>query len=285
MKNRKNNLVFVLIGLGILAAISAICFFVFHLPDLWSQLLAIIASAFLGAGVTAWITNRLLQNQSDLEEDKEKNIKIHENKIETYSNFISKMWNTMEDNEITEKEITEIRTELFNKLIFYLNNEQINEIEKNFTSLRGKFDNDSNSTLRVFAKITSILRSDLYTSEEASENKDKIVSNTLNLWNSFLPQKPTEEPNSENPQTNSTSLSGIKQIEEDCYHFNIGDKVTQYKIFANGISALVLWEYNENWRTERLKAVVHDSLIFLYLSGGAGYVGVFRAKGWICFES
>ena len=241
MKNRKNNLVFVLIGLGILAAISAICFFVFHLPDLWSQLLAIIASAFLGAGVTAWITNRLLQNQSDLEEDKEKNIKIHENKIETYSNFVSKMWNTLEDNEITEEEILSIRTELFNKLIFYLNDEQIKKIGKALNDWKtSDFTNDS--ALETFRNISSILKSDLYSSEKSSENDMNVL---IPLWNCFLPKEPTEELNCENPPQKSTSLSEIRDIKEECYHFNIGDKVTQYQIFANKVYALVLWEYNE----------------------------------------
>lgn len=63
MKEEKKTRVYsVLLVVGFLAAILAICFFVFHVPDFWSQLLAIIASAFLGAGTTAWITSTLLKN-------------------------------------------------------------------------------------------------------------------------------------------------------------------------------------------------------------------------------
>lgn len=80
------------LGVGILAALLAICFFIFHIPDFWPQILAIIASAFLGAGVTAWITNTLLNNKQKSEEEKERNIKIYENKIKVYSQFILKLW-------------------------------------------------------------------------------------------------------------------------------------------------------------------------------------------------
>ena len=61
-KNETKTVYSLLLGIGFVAAILAICFFVFHIPDFWPQLLAIIASAFLGAGATAWITKSLLKN-------------------------------------------------------------------------------------------------------------------------------------------------------------------------------------------------------------------------------
>ena len=49
----------------------AICLYVFHIPAFYPQILAIIASACLGAGVTAWITKSLLASQKESEEEKE----------------------------------------------------------------------------------------------------------------------------------------------------------------------------------------------------------------------
>lgn len=74
----------IILFIGFLSAVVAICFFIFKIPDFWSQMLAIIASAFLGAGATAWITNTLLNNKQKTEEEKEKNIKVYENKINVY---------------------------------------------------------------------------------------------------------------------------------------------------------------------------------------------------------
>jgi len=76
-----------LLVVGFLTAVLSIAFFVFHLPDFWPQVLAIISSAFLGAGATAWLTNTLLKNQQEGEEAKEKNIRIYEKKLEVYSKF------------------------------------------------------------------------------------------------------------------------------------------------------------------------------------------------------
>ena len=118
-KNETKTVYSLLLGIGFVVAFLAICFFVFHIPDFWPQLLAIIASAFLGAGATAWITKSLLKNQQESEEEKEKNIKVFENKIQVYSEFISKMWKTLEDDTITDEEIRGIRLDIFNKLIFY----------------------------------------------------------------------------------------------------------------------------------------------------------------------
>ena len=45
---------------------------------------------------------------------------------------------------------------------------------------------------------------------------------------------------------------------------------------GNGIYELNLVEYNEDWRTNQLKRVGKDDLVFLFRSGGWGYMGVFR---------
>ena len=82
--------------------------------DLAFQLMA----ACLGALLTMFITKMLLRNQSESEEKKEKNVKIYENKIEVCSNFISTMWETLDDEEITNDELRKLRSEVFNKLIF-----------------------------------------------------------------------------------------------------------------------------------------------------------------------
>lgn len=94
--------------------------------DLAFQLMA----ACLGALLTMFITRMLLRNQSESEEKKEKNVKIYENKIDVYSNFISTMWETLEDEDITNDELRKLRSEVFNKLIFYIKPYRIEAIEE-----------------------------------------------------------------------------------------------------------------------------------------------------------
>ena len=58
----------------------------------------------------------------------------------------------------------------------------------------------------------------------------------------------------------------------------------QLKALSQGIYELNLVEYEEEWRTNLMKQVSKDDLIFLFRSGGPGYMGVFRALGWRIFE-
>lgn len=103
-KETTTKIFHVLVGIGIIVAIVAIFFFVFHLPDFWAQLLAIIASAFLGAGATAWLTNILLSNQQAKEEEKEKNIKVYEEKLRIYQEFLHCLFEVINDGEVTKEE-------------------------------------------------------------------------------------------------------------------------------------------------------------------------------------
>ena len=209
----------VLLGFGIITAILAICFFVFHVPDFWAQLLAIIASAFLGAGATAWITNTLLKNQQESEEAKEKNIKVYENKIQVYSEFISKMWKTLEDDVITDEEIRGIRSEIFNKLVFYLKKDDIvtlGEKVRSIKSSESSYDVEEKpkdkakktaDIIECFSEITELLRADVNNNAQ-TEAKQEISR----LWNNFgvqpreivvAPDKPTIAASEEmvNPDT------------------------------------------------------------------------------------
>lgn len=58
----------IIITLGIFV----LCYFVFHNPDVWPQLLAICMSACLGAAVTAIITRLLLNSQSKVQRELQK---------------------------------------------------------------------------------------------------------------------------------------------------------------------------------------------------------------------
>ncbi len=296
-KQLLSNIASIFLSLGIITAILAICFFVFHLPDFWSQLLAIITSAFLGVGATAFITNTLLKNQQESEEAKEKNIKVYENKIQVYSEFISKMWKTLEDDEITDEEIRGIRSDIFNKLIFYLKKDDIIKLGKKVRSIKSSenfYDaekdpkNKAKKTAGIidcFSEITELLRADVNNNAQ-TEAKQEISQ----LWNNFgvqpreiivAPDKPTIAASEEvvNPDTSPT-----QSLDCGFWHFAMLGANEQIAALRNGVYELNLIEYEEEWRTNLIKQVQENDLVFLFRSGGFGYMGVYRILGWRIFQ-
>ena len=280
----------IILSIGFLSAAGAICFFIFKIPDFWPQVLAIIASAFLGAGATAWITNTLLNNKQKTEEAKEKNIKVYENKIQVYSEFISKMWKTLEDDVITDEEIFEIRFDIFNKLIFYLKKEDIEELCEKVGNIKNSCDNDGDNSKRTketidcFSKITNLLRADVI-GERHTESAQFISE----LWNKFgLAPRDTQSLSNTQIETGIKPLESIEpnktgSITYNFWHFTMFNNKQIDEAFNNNKYELSLNEYGETWRTNRVKQVKQGDIVFLFCRGGNGYIGVFIVKGWRVF--
>lgn len=300
------------LGVGILAALLAICFFIFHIPDFWPQILAIIASAFLGAGVTAWITNTLLNNKQKSEEEKEKNIKIYENKIAVYSEFISKLWKTMADGYLNEDELRDIRSEVFNKLIFYLGIDDIKKLSDEIIKIKdlqpklsedkeGIDSKDSGLLVKAYSEITNLLRNDIKKGLDGNDAINNAANELSVLWTKFgiqpveklaldmvtsqdnnviRPTPSTTEENNEMPLQDTLNKKGFVQA----WHFAmLGDK--QLDAIGEGkINELSLIEYEEEWRTNLLKQVSENDIVFLFRRGGYGYVGAFKPLGWRIFD-
>ena len=281
------RLILILFGVILFVAVFALIPKIFSSHDMLYQTIAVVLSVVF----TAIVTNQLLTGQSSKEEAREKNIKVHENKIAVYADFVSKMWATMNDGQVEPSEIVSIRSEVFNKLIFYLNDAQVKAISVALGNLSD--DSSDQEYINVFQEITKILRNDIMDSK--SESKDNDIQTLWNRFNELLP-KPIEEtpapvvevkedtPASIKP-TNETPVTTSKYINSPCVHFNILSTEWQYKIFSNGAQALALCEYGESWRTNLIKRCGFNDVVFLYKTGGPGYVGAFLAKGWIVFEA
>ncbi len=308
MKNFFN----ILLGIGIFLAVLAICFFVFHIPDFYPQILAIIASACLGAGATAWITRLLLDSQKKAEEEKEKNIKIYENKIAVYSEFISKLWKTMADGYLNEDELRDIRSEVFNKLIFYLGIEDIKKLSKEIEGIKElqpklSEDNesinskDSGTLVTIYSEITNILRNDINKGKDDNDALKDATNELSALWTKFgiqpveklaldivtsqdnnviRPTPSTTEENNEMPSQDTLNKKGFVQA----WHFAmLGDEQLD-AIGKDKINELSLIEYEEEWRTNLLKQISENDIVFLFRRGGYGYVGAFKPLGWRIFD-
>ncbi len=170
---------------------------VWDVPEAYAQGEAIILSAFFGAILTAIVTYVVLNSRVKAEAKKEKDIKIHENKIEVYSSFIEKLWRTMEDEILEEEEMRDIRKETFGKLIFYLKPgsiEKLSDAIEELGTTRVKVavtekekQCKPDKIRELLTTITNILRDDLNDIET-----DKKLGLGVGLWNNFhLP--PIEE--------------------------------------------------------------------------------------------
>lgn len=271
---------------------------IFSAQDMLFQTIAVVLSVVF----TAVVTDQLLTGQSNNEEAREKNIKVYENKISVYSEFVSKMWSTIkdckkEDDKVDPEKMFALRSEIFNKLIFYLDDLPIKEISAALDNLN--IDSDREQNVEAFEKITKVLRSSIK-EEEQFQGKTEIKAGIRTLWNIFNRYNPDESesiletraPDKEEillepvPEIQATNIVELdRHIQGNCVHFNMLDDNWQKSIFANDVNALGLCEYGEVWRTNLIKRCRNNDIVFLYQTGGPGYIGAFLAKGWVVFEA
>lgn len=230
---------------------------------------------------------------------KEKNIKV-ENKIQVYSEFISKMWKTLEDDVITDEDIRGIRQDIFNKLIFYFDDIKIlTELVGNIRSSESDEDNAKRTgeTIQCFSEITVLLRADI----DRNVTKPEDIEDISELWNAFalqprvndnevISKRNIEDVNDEvtsasNPITqqenNPSEVS--ERLEQQTWHFIMWND-TQLDRLKEGFNELSLVEYGEYWRSNIVKHVSENDIIMLFRRRANGYIGAYRAMGWRVFD-
>ena len=176
MKKKNNSSIWMVLILVVIAFFAVICITI--PPQIYdtNQFIFQIIAVFLSVLFTAIVTNTLLSYQSRSEEDKDKNVKIHENKVKAYSNFMRSLWIVLDDGKVTSEEIKKIRSELFEDIFLYLDNKGLVSVEESINSFKDKVadaqpeDNDSSKGTgfyRDFAiSIASCLKNDINDKEE-----------------------------------------------------------------------------------------------------------------------
>lgn len=286
---------------------------IFSSHELIFQIIAVVLSVLF----TAVVTNTLLTAQSDSEESKEKNVKIHENKVNTYSSFMKLLWGILDDGKITSEEIKSVRSELFGHVFFYLSDSELADIGTSIESFKSKLVNASSEEIdsskgtmiyRDFATaIASFLKTDIMVSDfERKKKQESQTPNIEQMWLSleFIAGKyPSgdemiiDKTIQDKPKVNdSQSISDEderpisdgaldlqpRQLKSQPWHFCEYDE-RQLEYLQEGGCELSLVEYGEYWRTNQVKQVQKGDVIFLF-KGNKKYAGVFVAKGWRVFE-
>jgi hypothetical protein len=172
-------------------------------------------------------------------------------------------------NELARK-YDELKVICFDKLVFFLKQDETEQLTKIIAKIDTKKPIDYN--LPHICKITNILQNSL-------ENKHENELYLKNLYDAF-DKKDIELKVEKKIEEKEISISENVQLPKEnitFWHFNMLDD-TQLKAFKDENWLLSLIEYNEDWRTNLLKQVQENDVVFLFRRGGYGYIGAFRAK-------
>lgn len=289
-----------------LVAIIIIIGFLALIPDIFSthEMIFQIIAVCLSVLCTAVVTTFLLTAQSKSEEDKEKNIKIHENRIKAYSRFLRKMWGVLDDDTILKGEINGVRADLLDNLIFYLDNDQLQIIQKALDDLYKGVNGDKtdDSKKREYIKFATKVAENLKQAVKATDIDKSNTDNDLilKLWDHFsdienqFPDKEEfggaeassvvmEQPKEDHTEDITSNISeGISErLKVQAWHFcELSSQQLDY--LESGGKELSLVEYGENWRTDLVKQVKPNDIVFLF-RGNKRYSGAYLAKGWRVF--
>lgn len=270
MKN-KNFWLYGIIAFTLLFVASAVIFRIYQIEILPSQ----FYGALIGVVLTVIITYLLLQGQTDQEVKRDKDVKIFEQKIRVYSEFIEKMWAMFDDGKITDEELRELRAICFRRLVFYLDSKQIKDIADQIDSIR-------DTSMKAAGQITHILQKSLDPDKQKSLDPDKNEKSGdfIKLFNSFDKKELEKQ---EEPEKFETIVeNAVEQQQQPTnnityWHFNMLYEKQQIEAFKNENWVLALIEYGEDWRTNAIRQVKLNDVIFLFKRGGSGYIGAFRA--------
>lgn len=124
-----------------------------------------ICCALIGTIITAIVTVFLLQGQSSSDEKKDKNIRIYENKLDVYSEYVRQMWETISDDEdLKEEEWNNLRVQTFGKLIFYLDTDAIQNLTQYVSEIDKARREGTLQDIKIgFANITRLLTREIVT--------------------------------------------------------------------------------------------------------------------------
>lgn len=178
MMKQKNMIIAIAVTIALITGFLAVAnnIGIWAIPELWSQIFA----ACMGAIVVGVVTLVLMRGQRASEEEKEKSIRLHENKVEAYSRFVGKMYKLLADDKMSCEDFLSLRTEVFGSLIFYLSDDNLGHLLHELSGVSNIHDGEE--MVKVFARITNILQDDLDGSPYQPDKKERIL---VSLWHQF----------------------------------------------------------------------------------------------------
>ena len=263
----------IIIAFIVLFLIAPIVFKVFNFEILPSQFFG----ALIGVFITTIVTAFLLRGQTEGNENREKSVRIYSEKIQVYSEFSSKIWNFFYENQTMKKEemydnYDKLRIMCFDKLVFFLEEKYIERLTTVIKEINASA--VLNNSYESICKITDILQESLHNKDKKEKSKKEKTDLLKDLYEAFKQDDKEEKKEIVVSENNQSSVKNIT-----FWHFNMLDEKKQLKAFENGNWILNLIEYDEDRRTNLLKQVRTDDVVFLFRRGGYGYIGAFKVTG------
>jgi len=175
MKVNKKNFGFysVIIVFVVIFIASAIIFKVYNIEILPSQ----FYGALIGVFITAIVTAFLLRGQTDGDEKREKSVKIFEEKLKIYKDFLTKLHEVVEEEKISDKNVKDLIFQI-SYIAMHTPPDKVNKIlEKLETTIKGIDDNGNGYEMlaKNILDIMLVLQESLY-----FEKLEKTDKNTIN---------------------------------------------------------------------------------------------------------
>jgi hypothetical protein len=114
--------------------------------------------AALGSFIGALITLILLRGQTEMEEDKGRNIRILKKKMKVFRKYINTVWKVWEDQKITIDEFQDLTSQYYQNIMIYLKEDELNKIGTALTMMGKKIDkNTYDDTQELRKNIVTII--------------------------------------------------------------------------------------------------------------------------------
>ena len=251
MKNieiKKKDFVFggILIALIALFVLAPIIFRVYNIEILPSQFFG----ALIGVFITAIVTAFLLRGQTEGDEKREKSVKVFEEKLLIYKDFLSKLHEVVKEEKISDENVKDLIFQI-SYVAMHTEPSKVNEILKLLETTIAEIDNNENGYEKLAKNILDImlvLQQSLYL-----EKLGKTDEIDTKIFNGLI--------------TNIETTANIQAITQP---LNI--KVVDILRNTNFPNAK---RYEENAKTLRFEIESRETKFELTItSAGKGYVGI-----------
>lgn len=275
---KKNGLVWVIALIVILLIAICVSTFVSHL---WSQNFyldfgLILDFALVGAALFALVTLVLLYRKTKNEQAINTSVEFYKKKLEAYTEFNEILWKT-------DSNIKAI-TEKWQNVIFYLPTAKIEQLSDLMKDLDVA---EEDSSYEIKAKMSYLLKCDLQ-GKDYSKSSDitKTIADIAKLYKNVIKPSTDQEATLASEQSvikwtnfNNELYESIDNTNVTYWHFCAYDATIQDRALSKDNNRLSLMEWGTDKRTNQLRQVHPGDVIFLFNSGGAGYVGMYKAIG------
>lgn len=181
-----------------------------------------LSAATISIIITACVTGLLLQCQSNTDEQREKNAKVYEQKLNVCLDFLKELCNIVEDGKITAEEANHLKF-TFSYVAIHLSEKSMVAISKHLSTIAehcGQPESLQGKKPLILADalldIAHTIRCEIYPKEaetEAQQNKDTIVANLNKLDEQVENKLKLQEINCENADAKYISL--LEKVRKD----------------------------------------------------------------------